>query len=277
MQEQQRASKSKAKGQKNVQNRKWTKMTGDLKMMKSEKSQGKKLKAMDQIKNDLTHQLADLRLPQVIIPKFSIQSAEVRARMFIQISDGSVGYSVDKPILSGIHFSLLAGERIALMGENGSGKSTFIKAILGDESIDKTGAWYTLKREGIGYLDQHYRTLDLLKSVLETMSEIVPHWSYSEIRNHLNDFLFRKKEEVTAQVKALSGGEKVRLSLAQIAAKTPQLLILDEITNNLDLETKAHVIQVLQCYPGAMMIVSHEMEFLKEIGCQEASVEQWRS
>ena len=70
MQEQQRASKSNAKGRKNVQNRKWTKMTGDLKMMKSEKSQGKKLKAMDQTKNDLTHQLADLSLHQGIIPKF---------------------------------------------------------------------------------------------------------------------------------------------------------------------------------------------------------------
>jgi ATPase subunit of ABC transporter with duplicated ATPase domains len=186
-----------------------------------------------------------------------------------------VGYSFNDPHLSGITFSLSKGERIAL--ENGSGKSTFIKAILGDESIYKTGAWYTLKREDIGYLDQHYRTLDPLKSVLETMSEIVPHWSYAEIRNHLNDFLFRKNEEVTAQVNNLSGGEKVRLSLAQIAAKTPQLLVLDEITNNLDLETKSHVIQVLKCYPGALMIVSHEIDFLKEMRVEEVCVAKWRS
>lgn len=63
-----------------------------------------------------------------------------------------------------------------------------------------------------------------------------------------------------------SGGEKARLSLAHIAAKTPKLLILDEITNNLDLETKGHVIEVLKNYPGAMIVISHDAYFLKEIG-----------
>jgi ATPase subunit of ABC transporter with duplicated ATPase domains len=64
----------------------------------------------------------------------------------------------------------------------------------------------------------------------------------------------------------LSGGEKARLSLAQIAAKTPKLLILDEITNNLDLETRDHVIEVLKNYPGAMIVISHDADFLEEIG-----------
>ena len=82
----------------------------------------------------------------------------------------------------------------------------------------------------------------------------------------LNDFLFRKNEEVNALVSTLSGGEKARLSLAHIAAKTPKLLILDEITNNLDLETKEHVVQVLKAYPGAMIIISHDADFLEEIG-----------
>ena len=63
----------------------------------------------------------------------------------------------------------------------------------------------------------------------------------------------------------LSGGEKARLSLAQIAARTPKLLILDEITNNLDLETKQHVVQVLKAYPGAMIVISHDEDFLQEI------------
>ncbi len=75
-----------------------------------------------------------------------------------------------------------------------------------------------------------------------------------------------KNEEVQASVKNLSGGEKSRLSLAQIAAKPPQLLILDEITNNLDLETRHHVIQVLKDFPGAMIIISHYEDFLDEVG-----------
>ena len=67
-------------------------------------------------------------------------------------------------------------------------------------------------------------------------------------------------------VSSLSGGEKARLSLAQIAAITPKLLILDEITNNLDLETRDHVIQVLKDYPGAMLVISHDADFLSAIG-----------
>ena len=105
--------------------------------------------------------------------------------------------------------------------------------------------------------------------MLETIADLVPHLPHTEIRRHLNDFLFRKNEEVNALVSTLSGGEKARLSLAQIAAKTPKLLILDEITNNLDLETKEHVMQVLKAYPGAMIIISHDADFLEEIGISE--------
>jgi len=94
-------------------------------------------------------------------------------------------------------------------------------------------------------------------------------WSYIEVRRLLNDFLFRKNEEVNTEVSRLSGGEKVRLTLAQIAAFTPKLLILDEITNNLDLETRGHVIEVLKNYPGAMIIISHDVDFLKEIGVSD--------
>jgi ATPase subunit of ABC transporter with duplicated ATPase domains len=82
----------------------------------------------------------------------------------------------------------------------------------------------------------------------------------------LATFLFRKNEEVNCPVSQLSGGEKARLAFAQIAAKTPQLLILDEIGNNLDLETRQHVIQVLRGFPGAMILISHDTDFLKQVG-----------
>ncbi|MCC8377409.1 MAG: ATP-binding cassette domain-containing protein [Rickettsia endosymbiont of Graphium doson] len=81
----------------------------------------------------------------------------------------------------------------------------------------------------------------------------------------MNDFLFRKNEEINNKVSQLSGGEKARLSLAKIAASTPKILVLDEITNNLDLETKEHIIQILKSYPSAMLIISHDMDFLKAI------------
>ncbi|MFN7038494.1 MAG: ATP-binding cassette domain-containing protein [Alphaproteobacteria bacterium] len=143
MQEQSRTAKSKAKGEKKVANRKWLKMVGDLKGMKAQKSQGKKLKAIDTTKNYLKNKLANLRLPEIIVPKFSIENSPVGDRTLVQISDGSVGYKshpefisgsnkqtpkqVQYDILSNITLSLSDNERIAITGDNGSGKSTLIK------------------------------------------------------------------------------------------------------------------------------------------------------
>ena len=164
-----------------------------------------------------------------------------------------------------INFNANANERIALYGENGSGKSTLVKAILNESLLNKTGDWMVPDRADIGYLDQHYNNLIINKTVLDTITEAMLDASYFELRKHLNDFLFRKNEEVHASITSLSGGEKARLSLALIAAKPPKLLILDEITNNLDLETRAHVIQVLLAFPGAMIVISHDQDFLKSI------------
>jgi ATPase subunit of ABC transporter with duplicated ATPase domains len=266
MQEQQRSSKSKAKGQKSIDQRKWPTVVSNAKAGRAEETSGRKKSAIDKRKSDLAESLSDLRLPEIIVPKFSLSGSDAGRGMIIQISGASVGYFEGQPILSGISLSLGSGQHMAITGDNGSGKSTLIKAILGDESVCKTGEWHVIKREDVGYLDQHYGTLNPDKTVLETIADLVPAWPHTEVRRHLNDFLFRKNEEVNALVRTLSGGEKARLSLAQIAAKTPKLLILDEITNNLDLETKEHVAQVLKYYPGAMIVISHEADFLEEIG-----------
>jgi ATPase subunit of ABC transporter with duplicated ATPase domains len=93
--------------------------------------------------------------------------------------------------------------------------------------------------------------------------------SEKDVRRFLADFLFRSTEEVHASVNTLSGGEKARLSLAQIAASTPNLLILDEITNNLDIETKNYVIDVIREYPGAIIVISHDETFLQAIDIHE--------
>ncbi|WP_085784174.1 ABC-F family ATP-binding cassette domain-containing protein [Candidatus Nucleicultrix amoebiphila] len=266
MQEQQRAAKSKLKGEKSIDQRKWPTIVSKSKALRAEETSGRKKSSIDKRKYDLIASLAELRIPEIIIPKFSIGSSEVGARTLIQIGNGSVGYSIDVPLLSGISLNLSGDERMAITGDNRSGKSTLIKAILGDDTVYKTGDWLVIKREDIGYLDQHYSTLQPHKSVLETISERAPYWSHAKIRCHLNDFLFRKNEEVNSPIRALSGGEKARLSLAQIAACSPKLLILDEITNNLDLETREHVIQVLKAYPGAMIVISHDADFLEEVG-----------
>lgn len=269
MKEQKRAAKSKTKGEKSIHQRKWPTVVSNAKAGRAEETSGRKKSAIDHKKQDLTEQLSNLRLLEIIMPKFSLSSASVGDRTIVSISDGSIGYAEQEPLLQKISLSISSRDRIAIQGDNASGKSTLIKAILDDDIVIKSGNWYAPKISDIGYLDQHYGTLAAEKTVLETIADLVPTWSHIEVRRHLNDFLFRKNEEVNSLVAQLSGGEKARLSLAQIAAKTPKLLILDEITNNLDLETKEHVVQVLKAYPGAMIIISHDADFLQEIGISE--------
>lgn len=263
MKEQARAKQSRATGEKNIERRKWPTVVSGSKARRAEETSGRKKNDLRNQRESVLERLSEISRPEILTPSFSIQAGE-SGRVLISISDGCVGF--DAPILTSIHLSIMTGDRIAITGDNGSGKSTLIRAILDDERVMKTGAWQVVKRESIGYLDQHYTTLDPQKTVLDVMHECVPSWSHAEIRKHLNDFLFRKNEEINTMVSRLSGGEKARLSLAQIAAITPKLLILDEITNNLDLETREHVIQVLKDYPGAMLVISHDTDFLSAIG-----------
>ncbi|MDR2812641.1 MAG: ATP-binding cassette domain-containing protein [Puniceicoccales bacterium] len=254
MKEQERIAKSKASGKKKVANRKWTKSVGDLKAMKAEKSQGSKLKSIDAKKQELVEQLENLKLPEIIVPKFSISVQDIGRKMLVSIRQASVAYG-DVVILKNINLSLMAGERIAIEGNNGSGKTTLIKAILNHPSLIKTGNWDAIPPEQIGYLDQFYSTLDPQKTALQ----IIPD------RKLLSRFLFRKNEEVNNKVQNMSGGEKARLSLALIAFHTPKLLVLDEITNNIDRETREHVTQILKEYPGAMIVIAHNRQFLDDI------------
>ena len=265
MREQHRASKSKIKGEKSIDQKKWPTVVSKSKALRAQETSGAKKLAIEHRKVELTNRLDNARLPEMIIPKFSIKSTSITKDVLIRVSEGEIGYYVDQPLLKSINFSLSCGERMAFVGDNGSGKSTLVRALLDDGKVYKTGEWYVPKISDIGYLDQHYETLSSEKTVLETIEELMPHWDYVDIRRHLNDFLFRKNEEVEAHIKVLSGGEKARLALAQIAAKTPKLLILDEITNNLDLETKDHIVQVLKEYPGAIIAISHDADFLEEI------------
>jgi ATPase subunit of ABC transporter with duplicated ATPase domains len=269
MKEQKRAAKSKHKGEKSIHQKKWPTVVSAAKAGRGEATSGRKKSAIDYKKQDLTEQLFNLRLPEIITPTFSIRAENIGDRTVVCISDGSIGYRETEPLLQEINLSINSKDRIAIQGDNASGKSTLIKAILEDSSIIKSGNWTIPKRVEIGYLDQHYDTLSAEMTVLEIMTEIVPTWPLVEVRRHLNDFLFRKNEEVNSKVAKLSGGEKARLSLAQIAAHTPKLLILDEITNNLDLETRGHVIDVLKNYPGALIVISHDVDFLNEIGVHD--------
>jgi len=230
---------------------------------KGSKTVGKNTGKLNKLKESIDTQRKDLRLPEVIKPKFSLATILSGKKLLVTVTGGSCGYK--NPVLKNIHLSIGSQEHVAIMGDNSSGKSTLIKAVQGDASVTRSGEWVVPKQREIGYLGQHYDTLPAESTVFEVIQNHVTNWTNAGIRRHLNDFLFRKNEEVMAKVKTLSGGEKARLSLALIAAQTPRLLLLDEITNNIDLETREHIIEVLKEYPGAIMVISHDQDFLNRI------------
>lgn len=265
MREQSRAKKSKERGEKLVSQKRWLPALGDENRRSAQATTGKNKANISSKRENINDQLSNLRIPEIVKPKFSLTAKDIGSKIILSVSNGSAGYK-EKMILSGINISVSGGEHLAITGDNGSGKTTIFKAVLGYDGVVKEGVWDIPDKDDIGYLDQYYSTLDNEKTVIETVADFAPQLTHAELRDFLNDFLFRKNEDVNKKVEILSGGEKARLSLAKIAVKTPKLLLIDEITNNIDLETKEHVTKVLSEYPGAMAIISHDSAFLEEIG-----------
>ena len=267
MLEQQKTKKKKIYGKKRYANEPL--IIANQRQQNAEYTVGKSINNIITKKAHILEQLQQFKSFDVIAPNFIIGSAYCSPnKELLRIENGACGYNVNgiyNKIIDCINLSVNGGERVLIKGNNASGKSTILKAIMNNSTVIKTGNWQIPDQKYIGYLDQHYNTLILNSTVLNTILQSRLDWNETEARKHLNDFLFRKNDEIHAKVNTLSGGEKARLALAQIADISPKLVILDEITNNLDLETKEHVTQILEAYPGSLLIVSHDEKFLSKI------------
>ena len=268
MREQKRAKNSKETGKKSIKNRKWPTIVSHSKAHRASTTMGKKAKQISDKREDIIRQIGAIERPDIIEPKFHLPSGFISHKTVMIIKDGAVGYD-DTIILSQINIQLFGQAHLAITGKNGSGKSSLIKAIMNQSDVVKDGDWLVPDEQDIGYLDQHYNQLSVKETVLSTLETIRPDWTHQQIRSHLNDFLFKENSIVYQSVRCLSGGEKARLSLARIAARPPKLLMLDEMTNNLDTTTRNHVIQCLQQYPGPMVVISHDEDFLGQINITE--------
>lgn len=168
-----------------------------------------------------------------------------------------------------LDYTFQAGERWVIRGGNGSGKSTLLKLLtdqLPPDSGELSGQISVIKRP-FAYLDQSYSLLDPNKSILETILENTK-YDHIESRNRLADFGFTR-ESVHKLTQVLSGGERLRLCLASLVmrSKPPEVWILDEPTNNLDLDSLAVLEGTLRAYEGSLMVVSHDETFLERISC----------
>lgn len=173
-----------------------------MKSRQAEQTAGRLKSALNVQRHDLVEKLSTLKGPEVVKATFSLTSADIGEQTILSISNGSVGY--EQPILKNVYLSLSSTGRMAIVGDNGSGKTSLVKAILGDNSVTRSGQWHCPRREDIGYLDQHYQTLNLEQSAFEIVQALRTDWSIAEIRCHLNSFLFRKNEEINTKKSSIS-------------------------------------------------------------------------
>lgn len=173
----------------------------------------------------------------------------------------------DKQLVKELDLLITRGEKIALIGGNGCGKSTLIKLLLGELEASKGEIFRGTNLE-VAYFDQHRSTLELDKSVIDVIAdgkrEVTFNGGTRHVIGYLQDYLF-SPDRINAPVSTLSGGEKNRLILAKLMLKPSNLLVLDEPTNDLDVETLELLESLLVDYDGTVLLVSHDREFVDNV------------
>ena len=197
----------------------------------------------------------------------NIGAAEKSGKQVIVVNKVSFAHQGGRELIKDFSMVLQRGDRIGLLGANGSGKTTLLKLLLGDLQPTKGTIEVGTKLE-VAYFDQLRHQLDPEKTVIENVGEgsdtIMINGQSKHVLSYLGDFLFSPQRARTP-VKALSGGERARLLLAKLFTRPANLLVLDEPTNDLDVETLELLEEVLMEFKGTVLIVSHDRAFLDNV------------
>ena len=193
------------------------------------------------------------------------QDANRSGKLVFEIEHLRVSYN-EQPLIKDFSAIVLRGDRIGLVGDNGVGKTTLIKAILGE--IEHGGSVKTGTQLEIAYFDQLRNALDLEKTVMANVSEgsdfVDVNGNRRHIYSYLQDFLF-SPERARTPVKALSGGERNRILLAKLLLKPSNLIVMDEPTNDLDMVTLELLEEMLSEYKGTLLLISHDRAFMDNV------------
>jgi ATP-binding cassette subfamily F protein uup len=195
--------------------------------------------------------------------KMQVVEAASSGKIVFEMED--VNYSIaGKQLVSNFSSQVMRGDKIALIGPNGCGKTTLLKLMLSQIKADSGRVHCGTKLE-VAYFDQHRAELDPERTVMDNLAEgkqeVMVNGRARHVLGYLQDFLFHPKRAMTP-VKALSGGERNRLLLAKLFLRPSNLLILDEPTNDLDVETLELLEEMIDSYQGTVMLVSHDREFV---------------
>jgi len=197
--------------------------------------------------------------------RFSIDAGAASGKLVVDVRRVHFRYG-ENTIIRDLSTRILRGDRVGIIGPNGSGKSTLLKLILG-ELEPTTGEVVLGTRLQLAYFDQHRRMLDADKTVRENLSDsdyVTVRGRSRHVIGYLKDFLF-PPQRIDSPVQALSGGERNRLLLAKIFTQSANMMVLDEPTNDLDVDTLELLEELLSEYEGTLLIVSHDRTFLDNV------------
>lgn len=192
---------------------------------------------------------------------FSLEPRIISGNDVLSITGLSKAYD-DLRLFSDLNFEIKRGEKVAIIGNNGTGKTTILKIING--KVEADGGEIRLgSKVHIGYYDQEHAVLNPEKTLFDELQDTYPHMDNTEIRNILAAFLFTE-DDVFKRIKDISGGERGRVSLAKLMLSEANLLILDEPTNHLDIASKEILENALNHYSGTVLYVSHDRYFINK-------------
>jgi len=197
--------------------------------------------------------------------RFGIDGGVPSGKLVVDVRQVSFRYD-DNIIIRDLSTRILRGDRVGIIGPNGSGKSTLLKLILG-ELQPSSGQVVLGTRLQLAYFDQHRRILDPEKTVRENMTDsdyVTVRGRARHVVGYLKDFLF-PPQRIDSPVKALSGGERNRLLLAKIFTQAANMIVLDEPTNDLDVDTLELLEELLAEFEGTLLLVSHDRSFLDNV------------
>lgn len=222
------------------------------KSIKRAESRQKQLEKVDRVEAPVTH-IENMRL--------SLDISKESGKDVLTVHDLSKSFD-EKHLFSNINFEIKRGERVAIIGDNGTGKTTLLKIINGLLSPD-TGEVIYGSNVSIAYYDQEHQVLHMDKTLFDEISDTYPEMNNTQIRNILAAFLFTG-EDVFKKIGDLSGGERGRVSLVKLMLSKANFLLLDEPTNHLDILSKDVLESALNSFPGTICYVSHDRYFINK-------------